>query len=300
MVSEAIVEKLVEFGGNRWTKGDMDRVYFSDATLGFKHSQYNTGRVRWAKIDGWDEIDGFDSDKLNEFGDGEISNSRASKMVGLKHYIDLKTGKSHSVAGGLGMSSYANEFFCARMDYLLRKAEIELSATPIEQAETPIDTTETSIDATETPIDTTETTTDITETPTNKLAIELTNDQTFKNIAELVKTYEYLLGKATGFTGLELTGGKLVFLGMNSDDDAHRLLVDYLVRFATHQKQIRTRETLRPDNEKFAFRTWLIRLGWKGRETTKLRVSLYKNLTGNSAFCTESSKTRWLEKHSKH
>ena len=136
---------------------------------------------------------------------------------------------------------------------------------------------------------------------TTELAIDnpLQSTEQLDNLKALLHNYEFLLGKATGFTELKVAKGKLVFLGMDGSDEAHKLLVEFLVRFATEKKQIKTRETLRPDNERFAFRTWLIRLGWKGRETSKLRVSLYKKLSGNSAFCTESSKTRWMEKHGK-
>ena len=143
------------------------------------------------------------------------------------------------------------------------------------------------------------TSTSSTELTATTLAIrnDLRTTQELLNLRTLLKNYEYLLNKATGFTGLQLAKGELVFHGLDANNDAHKLLVDFIVKFATSQKQVRTRETLRPNNERFAFRTWLIRLGWKGRETTKLRVGLYKNLTGNSAFCTESSKTRWLEKH---
>ena len=144
------------------------------------------------------------------------------------------------------------------------------------------------------------TTTEQTETSA-ELAIDnsLQSTEQLDNLKALLHNYEFLLCKATGFTELKLAKGKLVFLGMDGSDEAHKLLAEFLVRFATSQKQTKTREALRPDNEKFAFRTWLIRLGWKGRETSKLRVSLYKKLSGNSAFCTESSKTRWMEKHGK-
>ena len=58
-------------------------------------------------------------------------------------------------------------------------------------------------------------------------------------------------------------------------------------------------EIKRPENEKFALRTWLIRLGWKGAEGKVERNLLYKNLAGNTAFCTPSSKARWEAKHKK-
>ena len=49
-----------------------------------------------------------------------------------------------------------------------------------------------------------------------------------------------------------------------------------------------------PDNEKFAFRIWLIRLGWKGITGKKERILLYKNLKGNTAFCTPESREVWI------
>ena len=54
-----------------------------------------------------------------------------------------------------------------------------------------------------------------------------------------------------------------------------------------------------PENEKFAFRSWLTKLGWKGSEGKMERNLLYKNLNGNTAFCTEESKIRWEAKHKK-
>ena len=54
-----------------------------------------------------------------------------------------------------------------------------------------------------------------------------------------------------------------------------------------------------PENEKFAFRSWLTKLGWKGAEGKMERNLLYRNLDGNTAFCTEESKIRWEAKHKK-
>ena len=38
------------------------------------------------------------------------------------------------------------------------------------------------------------------------------------------------------------------------------------------------------DNEKYAFRTWLIRLGMTGNEYKSTRKLLLQNLSGNGAF----------------
>ena len=121
-------------------------------------------------------------------------------------------------------------------------------------------------------------------------------DRALKNLVNMVKRYNGLLKKATGFSDLRITQDGLVFEGMDAKNEAHRLLLDYMRRFAEANKGIKEKEELQTDNEKFAFRTWLIRLGWKGRETSKLRTSLYEGLSGNSAFCTATSKEKWQAK----
>ena len=147
----------------------------------------------------------------------------------------------------------------------------------------------------------------------NGITVELQGDNTRENLTALCHRYGYLLGKATGFTKLKLKEGetyffrglevkkedKAIFVGLNSDSKAHQILVEKIVAFAQKAKKIQAKEQLRPDNEKFTFRTWLIRLGWKGRETTKERQKLYKNLAGNTAFCTETSKAKWEANHKK-
>ena len=65
-------------------------------------------------------------------------------------------------------------------------------------------------------------------------------------------------------------------------------------RLNLHKVQIK-----QPENEKFVFRTWLTRLGWKGAKGKMERNLLYRNLNGNTAFCTEESKIRWEAKHKK-
>ena len=63
-------------------------------------------------------------------------------------------------------------------------------------------------------------------------------------------------------------------------------------RLNLHKVQIK-----QPENEKFAFRSWLTKLGWKGSEGKMERNLLYRKLNGNTAFCTEESKIRWEAKH---
>ena len=50
------------------------------------------------------------------------------------------------------------------------------------------------------------------------------------------------------------------------------------------------------DNEKYAMRIWLLRLGMNGPEYKEERHILMKNLSGHCAFRTEEDKARWQQK----
>ena len=51
------------------------------------------------------------------------------------------------------------------------------------------------------------------------------------------------------------------------------------------------------ENEKFAMRIWLTRIGMGGEKYKKTRNILYKNLSGHTAFRTQDSAERWKAKH---
>ena len=70
----------------------------------------------------------------------------------------------------------------------------------------------------------------------------------------------------------------------NSDKvKAYTLLVEKLCAAAKQQKRVTAKEKS-VENEKFAFRVFLIRLGFVGDEYRVARRILLKNLSGNSAF----------------
>lgn len=316
-ISEEVVAKLEEFGGKRWTKGECDRIYFSASKLGVKTRRISSTRI--ASVEEWQPVfvDAEDNEQgfLNWYK-GEPGIDFEKSVAVFKVWVDLKQGIANCYSGRRGEDTVGC-FLASRAAELLRRAKVacgidlvkeqadaKAQAEALEKqriadwkqwcAENPDNLFAQALNSLNTTSEETSETTSIIEIPLDKLT-----NQAFENISCITKAYEYLLGKATGFTGLEATSEKLVFAGMDATNDAHRLLVDYLVKFAMHQKQVRARETLKPDNEKFAFRTWLLRMGWKGRETSKLRMSLYKGLNGNTAFCTAESKTRWVEKHGK-
>lgn len=78
----SVAEKLVALGGNRWTKGGRDRVYFNNATeiVGIETTYYKTGNLSSVKMNG-------------EF----VSNSRGrSYLAALEGaYVDLADNSVH-------------------------------------------------------------------------------------------------------------------------------------------------------------------------------------------------------------
>lgn len=68
------VEDLEKKGFNRWTKGDMDRLYFNIQKSGHMEvDHYKTGNISYAAIDG-----------------EEISHRFAGQILSVKCFIDLK------------------------------------------------------------------------------------------------------------------------------------------------------------------------------------------------------------------
>ena len=64
---------------------------------------------------------------------------------------------------------------------------------------------------------------------------------------------------------------------------AYEMFICKLYEMAGNQKRITAREK-EVDNEKYAFRCFLLRLGFIGAEHKQTRKILLRNLTGSSAF----------------
>lgn len=77
-------------------------------------------------------------------------------------------------------------------------------------------------------------------------------------------------------------------LGQGGDDpekvEAATQLLGLVNLSARRLKQNASAKTKPTDNEKYTFRTWLLRLGMIGDEYKDARRALLKNLSGNSAF----------------
>lgn len=75
-------------------------------------------------------------------------------------------------------------------------------------------------------------------------------------------------------------------MGENLQQDKMKAFEE-LMALINKNAKILKRTSFKPvqdDNEKFAFRTWIIRLGMKGKEYKDVRKTLLSNLEGNCAF----------------
>ncbi len=78
------IEALEKKGFNRWTKGNMDRLYFSLEKSGaLELDYYKSGNLRSAYLDG-----------------ERISNAEACRLLAVKCFIDLKKGNKLVVQYG--------------------------------------------------------------------------------------------------------------------------------------------------------------------------------------------------------
>ena len=108
----------------------------------------------------------------------------------------------------------------------------------------------------------------------------------------LVQSKRALIAKVLGCDELLVNiedGGETVALpwfeieSSAEEREAYRMFVDKLVALANQLKTARLIER-EFDNEKYAFRCFLLRLGFIGKEYKSARKVLTRNLDGNSAF----------------
>lgn len=76
---------------------------------------------------------------------------------------------------------------------------------------------------------------------------------------------------------------------------AYTDLVSLMNQMALMQKRV-LKDKFHSNNEKYAFRCWLVRLGMVGDDYKMTRKTLLSNMPGNSAFRTEDQKEAALEK----
>ena len=128
----------------------------------------------------------------------------------------------------------------------------------------------------------------------DRLAIELPKDgmtpNAMENLRRLVASKATLLKKVLGTDGLPITEhpDRIEFGWFYPTDDqaeiaAYYQLVQGLCELARTQKRVSATEQ-EVENEKYAFRCFLLRLGFIGSEYKEARKILLKNLSGNAAF----------------
>ena len=118
---------------------------------------------------------------------------------------------------------------------------------------------------------------------------KLTDDQ-LENLKKIIEAKGSLIKKSLGTEKLdiEVTDEEITFPWLSSprtaeEANACTVFVGKLIEFAqTHQRV--TAKPKEEENEKYAFRCFLLRLGMVGSDYKVTRKALLKNLPGNGAF----------------
>ena len=135
--------------------------------------------------------------------------------------------------------------------------------------------------------------TDTAEKADNRLTIsipkEKLDEQTLTNLDRILENKGMLIRHALQTDSLEytITESEVHFpwftLNEPEDADAYSRFLTALIDMAKNQKRINNQPDT-SDNEKYAFRCFLLRLGFIGTEFKNVRKVLLRNLTGSSAF----------------
>lgn len=119
---------------------------------------------------------------------------------------------------------------------------------------------------------------------------ESLTDIALENLQKITANKQTLFQRAfrTDSTEIEITEEKISFLWFpyTADSDeiaAYTQFISRLCDMARDAKRVSSKPT-ETDNDKYAFRCFLLRLGFIGKEYKSARKILLRNLTGNSAF----------------
>lgn len=121
---------------------------------------------------------------------------------------------------------------------------------------------------------------------------------TLDRFFETVEAYENRHGKAAD--GLVIEPDRLTFSTLPETEEpavlrAFTTLCAMMNKQAITQQRIQAKE-IAGENEKYAMRIWLLRLGMNGAEYKEERRIMTQNLTGHAAFRTEEDRLRWQAK----
>ena len=125
---------------------------------------------------------------------------------------------------------------------------------------------------------------------TVEIPLRLVDEAILANLDRIIEGKGNLIRKAIRADSLayEVTDGKVLFpwFTLSGDADealAYTQLISKLVEQARTAKRVTMKETT-GENEKYAFRCFLLRLGFIGDEYKAARRVLLRNLTGNGAW----------------
>ena len=118
---------------------------------------------------------------------------------------------------------------------------------------------------------------------------------TTESLLQAIGDFEAEHGKA--IDGLTFTPEGITFASLPETTDAEKLrtftiLAGMMNKQALDQKRIQAK-TVNEENEKYALRIWLTRLGMNGAEFKEARKVLMANLTGHCAFRTPAEEAKW-------
>lgn len=109
-------------------------------------------------------------------------------------------------------------------------------------------------------------------------------------LRNLISAKESLIKKALGITDtrINITDEKIEFPWFDreltpEETHAYMLFITQLCKLSKELKHASSKP-VETDNEKYAFRTWLLRMGFIGPDFKAARKILLKNLSGSSAF----------------
>ena len=116
------------------------------------------------------------------------------------------------------------------------------------------------------------------------------------NFINAVSDYEAEHG--TALEGLKISTEKVTFTGFPTAPDHEHLtafaqLAVLMNQQAIGQKRIQAKD-VNDENEKYALRTWLLRLGMNGPDFKETRKILMENLSGHAAFRTDEEAQKFI------
>jgi hypothetical protein len=122
------------------------------------------------------------------------------------------------------------------------------------------------------------------------MPVSIFSDQAMNNLRSIIESKGGLIRKALGVADLpiEVADDKISFpwfCGQPSPEElnAYDMFICRLCDMARNQQRVTAKDKDFP-NDKYAFRCFLLRLGFIGEEYKVVRKILLRNLTGSSAF----------------